>query len=483
MALSIVWFRRDLRLDDNPALDAAVRRGAVVAVFIREPGSSGEWSPGSRSRWWLQRSLHALSRELEEKGARLTTAAGDPAAVLLDLVRASGADAVHWNCRYEPAAAGIESRVAEALGRAGVEARAHHGSVLFGPDAVRTSSGGPFRVFTPFWKACLALPAPLKPVPAPKRIDSPASDFSSPIDDERTADRDGRGSIVEDTWQPGERGAMDALRRFMDGPAIAYGRDRDRPDLPGTSRLSPHLHFGEVGPRRVWHEAEAIRKGARFPNGAHGVEAFERQLVWREFAHHLLVHFPHTVDSPLRPEYARFEWRTDPAALDAWREGRTGFPFIDAGMRELRDAGWMHNRVRLAAASFLVKDLLIHWREGAAWFWESLVDADLANNTLGWQWTAGCGADAQPFFRVFNPVLQGQRFDPHGAYARRWVPEIEGLPDRWIHRPWQAPPDALRKAGVRLGKTYPSPIVDHASARDRALAVFDGIRRGKKSRR
>jgi len=281
-----------------------------------------------------------------------------------------------------------------------------------------------------------------------------------------------RAGGIDKAWRPGENGALVTLQKFLTGPIANYAVDRNRPDMTGTSRLSPHLHFGEVSPRRVWYETTKLVRGGGRNDASAGAESFLRELGWREFAHHLLYHFPHTAREPLRPEFSLLQWRDDPAGLDAWRRGRTGYPIVDAGMRELWATGWMHNRVRMVAASFLVKDLLVHWMEGARWFWDTLVDADLANNTLGWQWTAGCGADAAPFFRVFNPAMQGEKFDPDGEYVRRWVPEIRELPTRWIHKPWEAPADALEKAGVRLGKTYPFPIVDHFAARDRALGAL-----------
>jgi deoxyribodipyrimidine photo-lyase len=476
--LSIVWFRQDLRLDDNPALFSAAERGAVLPVYVWDSGSNGEWSPGAASRWWLHRSLGELSSELEQRGSRLHLAKGDPAAVLPALAVESGADSVLWNHRYEPAAMAEQLRVADALRRGGLQGRAFHGSLLFGPDDVTTSSGGPFKVFTPFWKACLALSAPLRPVPAPPRLASPHPPHAFlGLDDLSLLPRGDRASSFGGDWTPGERGAIAALERFLEHSAATYSEGRNRPDVPGTSRLSPHLHYGEISPRRIWHETETRRRAARSKSAAGGVEEFQRQLGWREFAHHLIVHFPQTTDAPLRSEFSRFPWTEDKAAFEAWRAGRTGFPLVDAGMRELRATGWMHNRTRMVVASFLVKDLLLHWLDGARWFWDTLVDADLANNTLGWQWTAGCGADAAPFFRVFNPVSQGEKFDPRGTYARRWIPEIEKLPDRWIHRPWEAPPAALRAAGVTLGKTYPPPIVDHSSARRRALEAFEKVKK------
>jgi deoxyribodipyrimidine photo-lyase len=281
---------------------------------------------------------------------------------------------------------------------------------------------------------------------------------------------------LREAWRPGEAGAGAALRGFCEGPFGDYAEGRNRPDLPGTSRLSPHLHFGELGPRQVWHALQEHAARRRLPPEAWRGSQFLAEVGWREFAHHLLFHFPHTTDAPLRPEFARFPWRRDAGGLEAWRRGRTGYPIVDAGMRELWSTGWMHNRVRMIAGSFLVKDLLQDWREGARWFWDTLVDADLASNTLGWQWTAGCGADAAPYFRVFNPVSQGEKFDPEGSYVRRWVPELAKLPANWIHRPWEAPPEVLRHAGVALGVDYPAPVLSHAIAREVALEAFARLR-------
>jgi deoxyribodipyrimidine photo-lyase len=281
-------------------------------------------------------------------------------------------------------------------------------------------------------------------------------------------------------WAPGATNAAKELDRFLDDRLQDYSTERDRPDHPGTSRLSPHLHFGEISPRQIWHavgQAARNRKSRKLDKVA---DPFLRQLVWREFAHHLLYHYPHIATEPLREEFGAFPWKEDAAGLHAWTRGETGYSYIDAGMRQLWTTGWMHNRVRMAVASFLVKDLLLSWQDGARWFWDTLVDADLANNTLGWQWTAGCGADAAPFFRIFNPVGQGERFDPEGAYVRQWVPELARLPAEWIHKPWEAPAGVLEAAGVQLGTTYPRPIVDHAAARKRALEALGTIRRSRR---
>jgi len=338
---------------------------------------------------------------------------------------------------------------------------------------MKTTAGGPFRVFTPFWRRCHASPGHERPRPAPARIPSPGTPPPSwSLPELRLCTSAPRDGGIRAAWAAGEKAGRDRLSGFLDNAMVSYPHDRDRPDRDGTSRLSPYLHFGCVGARQVWHAVQARAGADSAPGAARGGEAFLRQLAWREFAHHLLFHFPATVHAPLREEYAAFPWRDDPDALVAWQKGRTGYPLVDAGMRQLRKTGWMHNRVRMVVASFLVKDLLLPWRIGAAWFFDTLVDADLANNTFGWQWVAGSGADAAPFFRVFNPTLQGGKFDPRGDYVRTWVPELGLLPDRWIHRPWEAPAAVLSSAGVVPGKTYPRPIVDHAAARLRALAAM-----------
>jgi deoxyribodipyrimidine photo-lyase len=477
---ALVWFRQDLRVDDHPALTAAVRTGAVVVpVFIWAPHEEGDWPPGAASRWWLHHSLEALNRSLKACCSRLIVRKGDSPGVLRALACETGAAAVFWNRRYEPAAARRDAEVAESLRSEGLTVKSFNSALLFEPDEVRTGQGGPFRVFTPFWKACLAAPARESPLARPVRLAAPRSwPKSLTIAALDLLPRIGWADGLRGAWQPGEAGAKRVLDGFVGDAIRRYDEDRNRPDLPGSSRLSPHLHWGEISPRRIWYEVLEMAEQRADRSLAKNAASFLRELGWREFAHHLLCHYPHTPTRPLREEFARFPWRRDAAALRAWQQGRTGYPIVDAGMRELWATGWMHNRVRMIVASFLVKDLLIPWQEGAKWFWDTLVDADLANNTLGWQWTAGCGADAAPYFRVFNPAMQGAKFDPDGVYVRRWVPELAKLPSLWIHRPHEADSDVLSKAGVRLGGTYPFPIVDHAEARLRALAAFGRITAG-----
>ena len=471
MSGTLVWLRSDLRLADNGALVDAARRGEpVVPIYIHDRESEAPWRPGAASRAWLHHTLASLDAELRERGSRLTLAVGEPADIALRVVRACGLDAVRWNRRHDPEGAACDARVRQTLADAGVDVAIHAGALLAEPETINTGKGDPYRVFTPFWKACLARPEPVRPAPAPDTLPRPRRwPAGAKLGALELLPRQGWAKDVLADWRPGRRGALEALDAFVDGAVGAYAEQRDRPADPGVSRLSPHLHFGELSPREVWH---AVRRAGR-PAG----DPFLRQLVWRDFAHHLLHHYPHTTDAPMDRRFERFPWTRDADALSAWQRGCTGYPLVDAGMRELWRTGWMHNRVRMVVASFLVKHLLVHWLEGARWFWDTLVDADLANNTMGWQWTAGCGADAAPYFRIFNPVAQGERFDRAGRYVARWVPELAALDAKWIHRPWQAPAAVLGEARVRLGATYPTPIVDHAAARARALAALETIKR------
>jgi deoxyribodipyrimidine photo-lyase len=471
--VSIMWFTRDLRLEDNSALQAAVARGgAVVPVFAWTPEEEWDWRPGAAARWWLRHSLIELSARLESIGSRLIVREGDPSQVLHEIVDETGATAVFFNRRFEPAALEQSRRVMAALATRGVDVHPFNDSLLFDPQTVRNRAGEPFRVFTPFWQHLLTLEDPGRRIPAPEWMPSPARwPASRRITDPRVLPTDGRLGGFPAHWTPGELAGQEHLRRFLDEVLRGYAHSRDLPGIRGTSRLSPYLRTGDVGPRRVWHDVLGARAGDRSEH-----ESYLRQLVWREFSYHLLYHFPHSATAPLRGAFQAFPWNDDEGAVRMWRAGRTGYPFVDAGMRELTASGWMHNRARMVAASFLVKHLLVHWLEGARWFWETLVDADLANNTMGWQWVAGSGADASPYFRVFNPVAQGRRYDPDGKYVRHWVPELASLPDEYIHAPWTAPASVLEAAGVKLGSSYPKPIVDHAAARARALEAYDSIK-------
>ena len=453
----LVWFRQDLRLSDNPAFAAAIEHGApVIPAYIWAPDEEGDWPPGAAAQWWLHHSLTALHTNLEKHGSRLVIRRGRSAQELDRLIAETGASAVFWSRRYEPAAIARDREVKSSLRERGLTAESFRGNLLFEPWTIQNGAGQPFRVFTAFWKACLrqTVPSPAQDIAG--RLPVPAEwPHSLPLADLALEPAIDWAAGMREMWQPGEAGAQDLLKRFRKDAVEKYSDGRDRPDIAGTSRLSPHLHFGEISPGQIWRAVS-------------GSDAYLRQIGWREFAHHLLFHNPQSPERALRREFDEFPWIANKKALKAWQRGQTGYPLVDAGMRELWHTGWMHNRVRMVVASFLVKHLLIGWQEGAAWFWDTLVDADLANNSLGWQWIAGCGADAAPYFRIFNPVLPGEKFDSKGEYVRRWVPELASLPDEWIHRPWKAPISA---------PDYPAPIVDHDLARKRALAALAIITR------
>jgi deoxyribodipyrimidine photo-lyase len=475
---SLLWFRRDLRLTDNPALFRGLADGEVIPVYIHAPGEEGDWAPGSASRWWLHHSLEALQADLRARGSDLVIRRGPSLDTLESLVGETGAGQVLWNRLYEPALIQRDKGIRQHLRNAGIRTESFNAALLFEPWTVTRQGGGPYKVFTPFWKACQTLGITVDVRPAPERIRTPTVLPDS-------EDLESLGLLpgldwdagFPELWIPGEAGALGRLETFMDSAVADYDELRNRPDRDGSSRLSPYLHFGEIGPRQVAaacqvakdrHDSKAARKG---------IDSFLREIGWREFAHHLLCHFPETTDAPLDSRFREVPWtEVNEDTLIAWQQGRTGIPLVDAAMRALWTTGWMHNRARMIVASLLTKNLGAHWLTGARWFWDTLVDADLAGNTLGWQWTAGCGADAAPYFRVFNPVLQGERFDPDGHYVRRWVPELAKLPAKYIHKPWEAPEGILDAAGVRLGRDYPIPVVDLAESRRQALERWEMIK-------
>jgi deoxyribodipyrimidine photo-lyase len=448
---TILWLRHDLRLDDNPALAAAATRGAVVPVFIWAPEEEAPWGPGAASRWWLHQSLEKLTAAFAKAGAPLVIRRGPSLAALEKIAKDTGATHVVWNRRYEPAVIKRDTAIKKALAADGLEVESFNGSLLYEPMHVATKEGRPYQVFTPFWRSLLARDEPAAPVAAPKKITAVSkAPKSLSIESLGLLPAIDWAATMRKTWIPGEAGAATRMERFLACGISGYGTERDRPDHEGTSALSPHLHFGEISPRRLWYAVREAVGGTPAAKITGSPEVYLRELGWREFANHLLYHFPHTTDAPLRADYARFPWANDPVGLRAWQRGRTGFPIVDAGMRQLWATGWMHNRVRMIVASFLVKDLRISWLEGAKWFWDTLVDADLAANTLGWQWAAGCGADAAPYFRIFNPTSQAEKFDPDEAYVRQW-------------------------AGAQAAD-YPEPIVDHAEARKLALAALKTLK-------
>lgn len=450
----IVWLRQDLRLADNPALRAAAATGApVLCLYILDDETPGAWAPGAASRWWLHHALAALDKALNGK---LVLRKGPAGRVLKKLVKESDASGLFWNRCYEPFAVARDKAIKADLIADGIAVESFHGSVLHEPWVLKTGAGTPFRVFTPFWKAMRAMDVG-RPLPAPRGLKLHTVDGDA-LDDWKLLPR--KPDWAKDfDGTPGEKGAHTALYDFLDVIGD-YTTARDRPDREGTSRLSAHLHWGEISPRLIWHTVMARES-------SHGGESFLRELGWRDFCIQLLFHHPHLPEKPLDTRFAKFPWRKSKADFAAWTRGQTGIPIVDAGMRQLWQTGFMHNRVRMIVASLLIKHLGIHWREGQAWFWDTLVDADLANNSANWQWVAGSGADAAPFFRIFNPVLQGKRFDPDGAYVRRFVPELRNVPTRFIHMPWQAP---------QPPKDYPAPIVDLAAGRARALAAFQDLK-------
>ncbi|HTJ65043.1 MAG TPA: deoxyribodipyrimidine photo-lyase [Alphaproteobacteria bacterium] len=465
-APSLVWFRQDLRLADNDALIAAAERGApMAAVYVLDDKAPGAWKTGGAARWWLHHSLAALGADLKKRGIQLILARGEAETLVPQTAVRMAAGAVYWNRCYEPFAVDRDTTIKAALKAEGIAARSFGASLLAEPWTVKTQASGPFKVFTPFWNALKARMPPSRPRPAPaigqNMTNIASEDLASwnllPV-------KPDWAKAFAEQWTPGEAGAQKRLTGFLEQGLDDYRTGRDLPGIDGVSRMSPHLHWGEISVRQLWHAADA--------RGGPEAEPYLRELGWRDFAHHLLWHFPELPQKPFSAKFVEFPWREDKPALKAWQRGMTGYPYIDAGMRQLWTTGWMHNRVRMAAASFLVKHLLIPWQEGEAWFWDTLVDADLANNAMNWQWVAGCGADAAPYFRIFNPVTQGEKFDVDGAYVRRWVPEVAKLPGNFLHRPWEAPADLLADAEIVLGQTYPRPIVDHAAARSRALAAL-----------
>lgn len=473
----IFWFRQDLRLRDHPGLCAAVATGRpLVPVYILDDDTPGDWRPGGASRWWLHHSLRALEAALETRGAKLLLRRGPAGEVLRELCDKSGAEAVYCTRQYEPWAAQLERALHDDLATRGVEVKRFPGNLLFEPGRVLNQSGEPFKVFTPFWRHCLRQPEPPLPLPAPKSLAGHQQRLASENLDDwgLTPRKPDWARTWRQHWHPGPEGAGDRLQAFLAAGVGDYDAGRNHPARACTSRLSPHLHYGEISPRMVWHAAR--RTGGEQPALADEVAKFLSELGWREFSHHLLHFFLSLPEAPFKSSFAAFPWRRDNEALRAWQRGHTGYPMVDAGMRELWQTGYMHNRVRMITASFLTKHLLLHWRHGEDWFWDTLVDADLANNAAGWQWVAGSGADAAPYFRIFNPATQGDKFDANGDYVRRWVPELAGLPDKYLHQPFAAPAQVLADAGVALGDTYPQPIVDHREARQAALAAYEFTR-------
>lgn len=475
--VGIVWFRNDLRLNDNLALSAATRDCDIVIPIYTLCDKKMPWAEGAATRWWLHQSLKQLSADLHKRGSELLLLKGDPAKLIQELTKQIECTSLYLNRRYDPFGRQQEQAIRKVLEKDGISVESFNSNLLHEPDMVHTKSGGPFKVFTPFWNHCAAQirvdelePTPSKLKPATKLKGLPLSELGLEPEIDWAAG-------IRAEWTPGEHGAQQQLEVFIDESLEYYQPGRDIPSTDQVSKLSPHLHFGEIGPRQIWlainKACAGVSKNSKLRTSA---DIYLKEIGWREFAHHVLYHFPDTADSPLQPKFNQFPWRNDAEQLKAWQKGLTGYPIVDAGMRQLWHTGWMHNRVRMIVASFLTKHLLLSWKEGARWFWDTLVDADLANNTLGWQWASGCGADAAPYFRIFNPELQGEKFDPDGIYVKRWCPELSKVPSKWVHKPWKAPLDVLSASGVELGKNYPNPLVDHSFARVRALGALESIK-------
>ncbi len=470
MSTGLVLFRRDLRLADNPAWSVAcAEHSQVLPVFIHAD-DDGAWPAGAASRWWLHHSLAALDQDLRDAGAGLHLRRGEPLAVLRELIVQSGASAVYWNRLVEPATIERDTRIKSALQDEGIAVHSHNAALWCEPWLIGTRQGQPYKVFTPYWRNLRAQLQPVEPLPAPRVPGWRELADGLPLAALELLPRGDWAGGLNGHWQPGEAGAHELLEIFGDDAIGNYAHARDLPARHGTSRLSPHLHFGEISPRQIHFELDR-RSRATDAKRRPDIEPYLRELGWREFAHHLLYHFPHTPTDNFNPRFDGFRWASaNPSSIERWQQGRTGIPLVDAGMRELWHTGWMHNRVRMIVASFLTKNLRQHWLHGARWFWDTLVDADLANNTLGWQWVAGCGADAAPYFRVFNPLTQAKKFDPDGTYLRRWLPELADAPLALLHEPW--------KDKAVLGRSgYPAPMVDLAHSRQQALEAYSALAR------
>ncbi|CAI8337641.1 MAG: Deoxyribodipyrimidine photo-lyase [Opitutia bacterium UBA7350] len=467
---SIVWLRNDLRVQDNAALKAGLQSGAsLVVLYIWDETAYGEWQPGSASKVWLHHALKSLQTKLQEYGGRIILKVGATAEVLHTVIDATGANQIFWNRRYEPKLRSLDADLKLALRAEGLKVETFNSALLNEPHTVANKSGGPFKVYSPYFKSIQD-----RPVVAPIEVNLENALWSDAnLESEALAELNLLPSqnwwrdMIKD-WDISESGAHERLNRFLDGAVSHYNEDRNIPGIEGSSKLSPYLQSGLIGPRQVVAALEA-----RTNLKEKGPFVYLKEIYWREFAYNVLFHFPHTPEKPLQAQYADFPWEADDDLLKCWKKGQTGYPIVDAGMRELYATGWMHNRVRMIVASLLVKQLLQDWKTGAAWFWDTLVDADIASNTLGWQWSGGCGADAAPYFRVFNPMIQGGKFDPIGTYVKRYVPELGKLPAKYIHTPWEAPEAVLEAAGIELGVTYPHPIIDHQTGRERALSAFD----------
>jgi deoxyribodipyrimidine photo-lyase len=471
--LTILWLRQDLRLTDNSALQAAIEEGGtIVPVYIDDRDVLGDWAPGEASLWFLHRALESLETFVRKAGGQLYFLQGDSLAELKALIDSTGAERVYWNRRYEGPHRERDAEIKKALREEGIEVKSFNSSLLNEPHTVSTGSEQPYKVYTPYWRKVKE-----RKLDPPVKVDLKAAKFyqdkpvGCKLDDLKLLPEHPWHKKLESQWDVSEDAALKQLDHFLKEPVEDYDTARDLPRVEGTSKLSPYLHWGLIGPRQVM-----ARLHSKHDLRAQGPQTFAKEIYWREFAYNVLYHFPHTPDAPLQEKYSDFPWEYDQSVLKRWQQGKTGYPIVDAGMRELYETGWMHNRVRMIVSSLLVKHLLQDWRDGARWFWDTLVDADLASNTLGWQWSGGCGADAAPYFRIFNPMTQGKKFDPDGDYVRHWVPELKKVPAKYIHEPWEAPDAVMAHAGCQLGGDYPEPIIEHKKGRERALAAFDKVK-------
>ncbi len=473
---AILWLRNDLRLSDNAALAAAAQHEQLLIIYILEDVE--DWPMGGASRWWLHHSLAALQGDLKEKNQELLFYRGNAETCILSLIKELGIGAVYWNRRYEKHHIDIDTAVKHAVKNLGATCQSFKGNLINEPWEVLKKDKTPYQVYTPYWRTKLAIPGEPVVHSPPKKLPpavGTATKSSCKLASLSLLPKIPWDQEIKSMWQPGEKSALKRLKHVLKQIIGNYDTLRNIPDVDGTSKLSPHLHFGEISPQRIWDEVVGVFGSvAKIKNK--DVEQFLKEIIWREFAAHLLFHFPKTDKEPLRDKFLNFPWEDRPDDFRSWCKGQTGYPLIDAGMRQLWQHGWMHNRVRMVVGSFLVKDLRVHWNEGSRWFWDTLLDADLASNTMGWQWAAGSGADAAPYFRVFNPSLQSKKFDPDGHYIRTFVPELKHMPNEWIHEPWEAPAAVLIKAKVELDVTYPKPIVDHFEEKLLALKAYDRLK-------
>ena len=461
--INIFWFRQDLRIADNPALTHAAESGRVLAVYILDQNDQGDHGPGAASRWWLHHSLKALNESLQ---GQLNIFRGDPQTILQDLQEEYGASEIFWNRCYEPQSIERDAAIKKFFQDQQVEVKSFNGSLLWEPMQVLKNDGTPYRVFTPYYrKGCLNADAPREPLPVPQRLNLLQSESSETLESLGLLPKIRWDQKMESYWEISEAGGQQKMQEFFEHGLRDYKEGRNFPAKSCVSRLSPYLHQGQISPNQAWYGAQAKHSGKN-------LDHFLSELGWREFSYSLLYHFPDLPTRNLQGRFDAFPWKEDSRLLERWKRGQTGYPIVDAGMRELWETGYVHNRVRMIVGSFLVKNLLLHWKHGERWFWDCLVDADMANNSASWQWVAGCGADAAPYFRIFNPVSQGQKFDPEGTYTKQFVPELKDLPAKYLFSPWEAPDLVLKNAGVHLGENYPHPIVPLRESREKALEAF-----------